>query len=150
MTIHAMSKRFPTASALALITFVLLVGPALAAPISYNVDLNTDNQFGGLKQTDVTGCEGDPAGQLACGPAAAVNSFVFLENVYPKTYDHKLSRWRRVHGMRGVQRRHDQAGLLRREEEIPRAESPGQYDVQDGREPGAQKRWNHTFQLAFR
>ncbi len=118
MTIHAMSKRFSTASALALITFVLLVGPALAAPISYNVDLNTDNQFGGLKQTDVTGCEGDPAGQLACGPAAAVNSFVFLENVYPKTYD--------------------------------RAESPGQYDVQDGREPGAQKRWNHTFQLAFR
>jgi len=91
MTIHAMSKRFSTVSALALITFVLLVGPALAAPISYNVDLNTDNQFGGLKQTDVTGCEGDPAGQLACGPAAAVNSFVFLENVYPKTYDHKLT-----------------------------------------------------------
>src|SRR5262245_35686701 len=86
MDLFTRSKRMAPFTTLALIAVVLLAGPALAAPISYDVDLNSDNQFGTLKQTDVTGCENNPTGTLACGPTAAVNSFVFLENVYPTIY----------------------------------------------------------------
>jgi len=42
-------------------------------------------KYGNLKQSDVLSCPND-----ACGPAAAVNSFVFLQNMYPNIYDHKL------------------------------------------------------------
>src|SRR5215472_11018639 len=37
--------------------------------------------YGDLKQGDVANC---PA--FGCGPAAAVNSFVFLQNAYPQLY----------------------------------------------------------------
>jgi len=41
--------------------------------------------YGNLNQNDIPG-----VGNIACGPTAAVNSFVYLENMYPKVYDHKL------------------------------------------------------------
>jgi hypothetical protein len=37
--------------------------------------------YGDLKQSDVPGCEA-----IACGPVAAVNSFVFLQTKYPAIY----------------------------------------------------------------
>jgi hypothetical protein len=45
--------------------------------------------FGNLKQTDTTACSGID-GTQACGPTAAVNSFVFLQNRYPGIYDNSL------------------------------------------------------------
>ena len=42
--------------------------------------------YGNLDQDNV-----DPIwGNVACGPTAAVNSFVYLQNKYPKIYDEKL------------------------------------------------------------
>src|SRR6266567_825295 len=37
--------------------------------------------YGDLKQGDIADC-----GAIGCGPAAAVNSFVFLQNAYPQLY----------------------------------------------------------------
>jgi hypothetical protein len=91
MMSHATTTRVPLCSVLALIALVFLASPAVAVPISYNVDLTTQAQFGNLKQTDVTGCAGDATGQIACGPAAAVNSFVFLQNRFPNIYDQRLT-----------------------------------------------------------
>lgn len=42
-------------------------------------------QFGNLDQDDIPGFGG-----IACGPTAAVNSFVYLENAYPWVYDNSL------------------------------------------------------------
>jgi PEP-CTERM motif len=42
--------------------------------------------FGNLNQNDVPGI-----GPVACGPAAAVNSFVYLENQYGGIYDNSLT-----------------------------------------------------------
>jgi hypothetical protein len=58
--------------------------PAIAST-TYNVDLTTQAAFGNLNQHDVPGC-----GDFACGPTAAVNSFVFLQNKYPSIYDTSL------------------------------------------------------------
>jgi hypothetical protein len=41
--------------------------------------------YGNLDQDDIAG-----GGEVACGPVAAVNSFVYLENKYPGFYDRKL------------------------------------------------------------
>jgi hypothetical protein len=42
-------------------------------------------EYGQLKQSDIANCPNE-----ACGPAAAVNSFVYLQNMYPKVYGSKL------------------------------------------------------------
>jgi hypothetical protein len=62
---------------------VLLRVPARAVTV-YNVDLTTQANFGNLNQHD-TAC-----GNFACGPTAAVNSFVFLQDKYPDIYDSSL------------------------------------------------------------
>jgi hypothetical protein len=56
--------------------------PAQAVTI-YNVQLD-QSQFGNLNQNS-TNCKA-----LGCGPTAAVNSFVWLQNKYPSVYDNKL------------------------------------------------------------
>ena len=56
-------------------------GPATAAVISASENAAL---FGNLNQND-TNC-----GNVACGPTAAVNSFVFLENAYPTIYGNSL------------------------------------------------------------
>ena len=61
----------------------LLVAPAHAVTI-YDVRLD-DSLFGHLTQGLVPGC-----GAVACAPTATVNSFVFLQNKYPRIYDNKL------------------------------------------------------------
>ena len=50
-------------------------------PIDKGVDL-----YGNLNQQNVS----DIWGNVACGPTAAVNSFVYLQRKYPGIYDHKL------------------------------------------------------------
>jgi hypothetical protein len=41
--------------------------------------------YGNLKQKDVPECPNE-----ACGPTAAVNSMVFLQNMYPGIFDHNF------------------------------------------------------------
>ena len=65
---------------LGLILTLCLASQAFA----FNIQLSPD-RFGHLIQSDVPNC-----GAVACGPTAAVNSFVFLENQYPSIYDHLL------------------------------------------------------------
>jgi hypothetical protein len=61
----------------------LLPTPALAVAV-FNIDLGASN-FGNLDQDDTTACA-----NVACGPTAAVNSYVFLQNKYPVIYDNSL------------------------------------------------------------
>jgi hypothetical protein len=61
----------------------ILPAPALADTI-FNIDLGAGN-FGNLDQDDTTACA-----DVACGPTAAVNSFVFLQNKYPDIYNSSL------------------------------------------------------------
>ena len=63
----------------------LILTPCLVSQaFALNIQLSPDS-FGHLVQSDVPNC-----GAVACGPTAAVNSFVFLENQYPSIYDHLL------------------------------------------------------------
>ena len=67
-------------------TFALLLG--FAAPVSAGAiyDKQWDpSLYGGLDQHS-THCP-----DLACGPSAAVNSFVFLQNMYPGIYGNSLA-----------------------------------------------------------
>ena len=62
----------------------ILVLPASAAV--YDIDKDPDGiLYGNLNQIHVPGI-----GPVACGPTAAVNSFVYLENKYPCVYDNLL------------------------------------------------------------
>ena len=60
-----------------------------ATPIDYTVRLDPD-LFGRLNQKDVTSCVKKPDDPSdfgkGCGPAAAVNSFAYLERRYPAIY----------------------------------------------------------------
>ena len=56
--------------------------PALAG-ITFAVDL-VPHGYGSLDQDDTTACSG--SGLLACGPTAATNALVFLENKYGSVY----------------------------------------------------------------
>jgi hypothetical protein len=74
-----------------LFVITVLSAAVVAAPITYNYQEDPmDKLFGHLNQKDVNGCKEDPTGTVACGPTAAVNSFVFLQNKYPGVYDNKL------------------------------------------------------------
>jgi hypothetical protein len=54
---------------------------AVAGPITYNPQLDPmDKLFGHLNQHDTI------CGAMGCGPTAALNSLVFLQNKYPTTY----------------------------------------------------------------
>lgn len=64
---------------LALLVLVLL--PCYAEVITGSLPAN---KFGNLKTADTNCPEG------GCGPAAAINSFVFLQMMYPKIYDSSL------------------------------------------------------------
>jgi len=64
---------------------VLMAGLATpAAALVYDVQLTT-TLFGDLDQNDVP-----VIGACACGPTAAVNSFVYLQNAYPGIYGNSL------------------------------------------------------------
>lgn len=66
----------------AIVLTAVLVSPAGATVYCIEKDVEL---YGNLKQTDVPGI-----GACACGPTAAVNSFVYLENAYPGIYDNSL------------------------------------------------------------
>lgn len=62
--------------------------PAAAVTIR---DISLDHtKFGNLDQDDVPVCKDDNGNSFSCGPTAAVNSFVWLQNRYPDTYGNKL------------------------------------------------------------
>jgi hypothetical protein len=62
---------------------ILLPLIAHAGPI-YNISIDP-TLYGNLKQTDVW-----KTGPSVCGPTAAVNSFIYLQNKYPNIYDSRL------------------------------------------------------------
>ena len=70
----------------ALVVALMTAAAGQAAQINVN---EGPGNFGTLKQTDTQACEGID-GTQACGPTAAVNSFVFLENRYQNIYGGKL------------------------------------------------------------
>ena len=58
----------------------------LAVPLSYDIDKDpTHDLYGWLNQNHIPG-----VGGVMCGPTAAVNSFVYLENKYPNIYNSSL------------------------------------------------------------
>ena len=76
----------PIRSSLVCTIFTFLLG--LAGPVSAGAiyDKQWDpSLYGGLDQHS-THCP-----DLACGPASAVNSFVFLQNMYPEIYGNSLA-----------------------------------------------------------
>src|ERR1017187_8731056 len=70
------------------VAMLLFVLPAWGASVSENPNL-----FGHVNQNDPALAGVCAAGGVsyACGPTAAVNSFVFLENMYPGLYDNTLT-----------------------------------------------------------
>lgn len=66
---------------LAVILFALAI-PAYSAAIALDPNL-----YGHVVQTSITGCNSGTDGRnSACGPTAALNSLIFLQNRYPGTY----------------------------------------------------------------
>ncbi|MHC4673312.1 MAG: PEP-CTERM sorting domain-containing protein [Planctomycetota bacterium] len=55
------------------------------AVLSFNIDKTQEANYGNLDQDDI-----NPGGQFMCGPTAAVNSFVYLQNRYPGLYNSSL------------------------------------------------------------
>jgi len=70
----------------------LLVAPVLLFNLHAGTlsDFLDPTKFGDLDQHLVDACKDSIGNSLACGPAAAVNSFVFLENRYPSIYGNSL------------------------------------------------------------
>jgi len=65
---------------------LLLSAPAASRATLYSIDKDPNRVlYGNLDQDDIPGI-----GANACGPAAAVNSFVYLENRYPGYFDRSL------------------------------------------------------------
>jgi hypothetical protein len=62
------------------------LGSKVLAVTMYKTPPLDINKYGYLNQNDVPGI-----GDCACGPTSAVNSFVFLQNMYPNIYDNKLT-----------------------------------------------------------
>ena len=67
---------------LAVVTAAGLVSPVWA--VQYSIQ-KPQNLYGTLNQNLIPG-----GGQFMCGPTAAVNSFVYLENAYPLVYNRNL------------------------------------------------------------
>lgn len=72
-------------SALAAVILLLHGSPALAVVISVS---ETVANFGTLNQLAATGACANT--NIACGPVATVNSFIYLQNTYPQIYDTTL------------------------------------------------------------
>lgn len=80
------------------VMFILLAAvaavprPADAAPVTVKIGVAAADAvtagYGDLQQIDLTGCGDLP--DFGCGPTAAVNSFVFLQNTRPDIYGKKL------------------------------------------------------------
>lgn len=71
---------------LAILCLAPSIGMAtVVAPPHYFIDKGSEN-YGNLDQNDITNF----VGNVSCGPVAAVNSFVYLQNKYPDTYDESL------------------------------------------------------------
>jgi hypothetical protein len=68
---------------------VSLLAASAAMATVYSVSLD-HTMFGNLDQNDVPACKDEEGNSFACGPTAAVNSFVWLQNRYPHVYDSKL------------------------------------------------------------
>lgn len=71
----------PVVRGIALAMLLLVAADAGAGPVDYSSDEGVTN-FGTLDQFDT----GALYGSCSCGPTAAVNSFVYLENVYGSIY----------------------------------------------------------------
>lgn len=76
----------PIRGSLAAISFSLLLGPAAPARGGMIYDKQWDPDLYGHLDQHSTDCS-----DLGCGPTAAVNSFVFLQNKYPDIYGMKLT-----------------------------------------------------------
>ena len=74
-------------STLVVLASAVLLASAGHALTTYDIQLDP-GMFGSLDQDDTAACGG--AGEVACGPTAAVNSFVWLQNNYPDIYDNSL------------------------------------------------------------
>ena len=61
-----------------------LLSASSARPITYDVGSDW-NLYGDLNQNSIP-----VIGSLACGPTAALNSFVYLQNSHPGIYGHSL------------------------------------------------------------
>ncbi|MBD3236565.1 MAG: PEP-CTERM sorting domain-containing protein [Candidatus Eisenbacteria bacterium] len=72
---------------IAALAVVCLLGLALPQSQATIWEISKDwTLYGNLDQDDIPGI-----GAVACGPTAAVNSFVYLENAYPWIYDNSLT-----------------------------------------------------------
>ncbi|HEY6432129.1 MAG TPA: hypothetical protein VIZ17_09100, partial [Acetobacteraceae bacterium] len=75
-------------AAIALNVAVAAIYPSVSLagdPNNFSANEGNDN-FGHLSQADVCGIEA-----IACGPTAAVNGFVYLQNRFPRIYGTKLT-----------------------------------------------------------
>lgn len=81
------------AAVLLAIVAIGLMSPlyATANTVGLTDEMTIKNKYGNLKQSQVEDAVNMPGfAGCQCGPTAAVNSFVFLQNMYPDLYDNKL------------------------------------------------------------
>jgi len=65
-----------------------------ATPVRADDDVKGEvdaSKMGNLDQHDLTVCKTKTGDNLSCGPAAAVNSFVYLEKMFPSIYGETLA-----------------------------------------------------------
>ncbi|MCL6518801.1 MAG: PEP-CTERM sorting domain-containing protein [Armatimonadetes bacterium] len=79
-----MGSRLLTVFLCSLLMVACVAGIWAQEPPSYDVQKEIA-LYGNLKQGDIPGWGG-----VACGPTAAINSFVYLQNKYPSVYDSHL------------------------------------------------------------
>ena len=77
-------KRFILILAPVAVVVLLCATPSTSGAILYQIQKDVE-LYGNLDQDDIAG-----GGEVDCGPVAAVNSFVYLENKYPDVYDRHL------------------------------------------------------------
>ena len=93
---RTLNRRTPSWAHLAcLVATLTLIGTSVAADpiIKFGVAPAAAGDYGNLEQKFVASCGGTPNPVnhgFACGPAAAVNSFVFLQKTFPTIYGKKL------------------------------------------------------------
>jgi hypothetical protein len=77
---------------MAYVSRLLFLAPVLVTVLhgATLIDFLDPTKFGNLDQHLVDSCKDSIGNSLSCGPSAAVNSFVFLENMYPGVYGNSL------------------------------------------------------------
>lgn len=86
-TLRVNARHLLSMGALAVSAY-LFATPATAVTVR---DISLDHtQFGNLDQDDVPVCKDGSGNSFSCGPTAAVNSFVWLQNRYPDVYGNNL------------------------------------------------------------